>query len=112
MADVADCRMEYNEALAAERKAQKAYRRVAHLKMNPTEPRSDEDEKLLKHSPKSWKKRYKTKAAARKQAKKEYDDAQKSLEAFKEEDAKGFLRENDIQRNGSQYTSLWSNLPT
>ena len=63
--------MEYNEALASESLVKSSYKRVKFLKANPTVQKSDADNKLLKHTLVQWRKRYKTKVAARKAAKKE-----------------------------------------
>ena len=110
-ADMAESRLEYNEALASEGAVKINYKRAKFLKDNPTVQKTPSDAKITKHTVIQWRKRYKTKVAERKAAKKEYDEAQKAMESFKEEDAKGHVRENDIQKHGSQYRTVWSHLP-
>ena len=65
----------------------------------------------MKKSVAKWKKRLATKKTERKQARKDYEEAHKSFEAFKDEEQRGHVRDNDIQKQGSQYKTKWTHLP-
>ena len=54
---------------------------------------------------------WQAKRTARKAAKKEVDEAYKALDTHKEDESKGFVRENDIVKVGTQYKASWTHLP-
>ena len=58
-----------------------------------------------------WETEWQAKRTARKSAKKEVDEAYKALDAHKDDEIKGFVRENDIIKVGTQYKASWTHLP-
>lgn len=49
--------------------------------------------------------------SARQNAKKEMDESYKAFDAHRDEEAKGFVKENDIVKIGTQYKANWTHLP-
>ena len=109
--DVTESQEWYNEAVVEEEKAKTDFRRRKFLRENPSEVSTDNDRRLIGRETTYWKKKYKKMISKRKAAKKECDEAFKALESHKEEESRGFERENDIQKIGSQYKTLWTHLP-
>ena len=77
----------------------------------PVSQRSAADRKIMVKTLIQWKKRWTDKKSDRKQARKEYDEAHKAFEAFKDDEQRGVVRDNDIQKQGSQYKTKWTHLP-
>ena len=102
---------EYNEAIIEEDENKTSYKRRAFLKENPKAVKTSADRKLCDHETSWYKTNLDAAKAKRKTAKKEVDEAQKALDSHKEEEAKGFQRENDIQKIGNQYKTSWTHLP-
>lgn len=109
--DVTESQEWFEEAVIEEEKAKVDFHRRKFLRDNPAEVKNENDRRLVAKETTYWKKRYKKFTAKRKAAKKECDEALKALETHKDEEAKGFERENDIQKVGSQYKTLWTHLP-
>lgn len=110
-ADLKEARIEYLEAVEVEQRVkQKCQRRIA-LRTIDAASHTAADKALMKKSAAQWKKRHKEKIAARKQARKDYDDAHKALDSFREEEQRGHVRDYDIQKIGSQYRTKWTHLP-
>ena len=59
----------------------------------------------------TWKKRYRDKATERKTARKDYDEAHKAFDAFREDETRGHIKDNDITKHGTQYKTKWTHLP-
>ena len=109
--DVAETQEELNTAILQESAAKTAHKRRKFLKENPTEIKTPKDRDLCS-KPTSWyHDDWKAKSTVRKNAKKEYDEAAKALESHKDDELKGFVKENDIQKVGSQYRTMWTHLP-
>ena len=111
LTDYAEAQEEYNQAILVEAEAKKKYKRRKFLKENPKEVKTKEDRTLVQRETSQYHTDWRTLVDKRKAAKKESDEAYKSLEAHKDEEAKGFVRENDIQKVGSQYKASWTHLP-
>ena len=109
--DLAEAQEEYNAAILAEADAKKDKRRRIHLQTHPKDVKSKSDKNLMKHDEKHWENEWQNKRTARKAAKKEIDEAYKAFDTHKEEESKGFVRENDITKVGSQYKASWTHLP-
>ena len=110
-ADLTESRLEYLEAVSTEKRVKEKYKRRLELRSSTTQ-RVPTDRKLMKHSVSVWKQRYRKKASERKTARKEYEEAHKAFESFKDEEIKGHIRENDVQKQGSQYRAKWTHLPS
>ena len=109
--DYQEAQENYNLATLEESKAKLDYKRRKFLKENPKETKSKQDKQLVTKETSVYHTEYRTKMKARQAAKKEADEAYKALEEHKDEEAKGFVRENDIQKVGSQYKASWTHLP-
>ena len=103
---------DYNAAILEEEDAKKDHKRRAFLKENPKAVKTAEDRKLCGHETTWYKNLWDTAKTKRRAAKKEADEAQKALDGHKEDEAKGFQRENDIQKIGNQYKTSWTFLPS
>ena len=109
--DYSEAQEEYNAAILEESKAKTDFKRRKFLKENPKTKMSKTDKELASKETSHWQKIWEDKKTARRNAKKESDEAYKALETHKDEEAKGFVRENDIQKVGSQYKTSWTHLP-
>lgn len=109
--DVTEAQEELNTAILEESSAKTAHKRRKFLKDNPKEIKTKADKDLCLKATSIYHTEWKEKSVIRKAAKKEYDEAAKALEGHKEDELKGFVRENDIQKDGSQYKTLWTHLP-
>ena len=109
--DLRESQQEYNDAVILEEAAKVDYQRRKFLKENPKEVKSEEDRALCKKGL-TWYKTEKDRLRGnRKTAKKDYDESIKALDGHKDEEANGFIRENDIQKIGNQYKANWTHLP-
>ena len=109
--DLAEAQEEYNAAILAEADAKADKKRSQHLKQHPKEIKSKADRNLMKKDPSIYETEWAAKRTARKAAKKEVDEAFKALDTHKEEENKGFVRDNDIVKIGTQYKASWTHLP-
>ena len=109
--DLAEAQEEYNAAILLEADAKVELRRYRHLKAHPKDIKSKTDKNLMKKDETHWETEHQTKRTARKAAKKEVDEAFKALDTHKDDEMKGFVRENDIVKVGSQYKASWTHLP-
>ena len=110
-ADLAEARVEYCNAVKIEKEAKEAYKRRMALRSIPAAQHNAADKKLLEKTVAKHKQRWNRKRQDRKAARKEYEEAHKSFEAFKDDEQKGLVRDNDIQKHGSQYRTKWTHLP-
>ena len=109
--DVAESQEELNTAILEESAAKSAHKRRKFLKENPKEIKTAADKSLCAKNVTHYYDDWKAKSAVRKTAKKEYDEAAKALESHKDDEVKGFVKENDIQKVGNQYRTMWTHLP-
>ena len=109
--DLAESQEEYNAAILAEVDAKADLKRHKYLKLHPKEVKSKADRNIMKKDLSVYEADFQAKKAARKAAKKEVDEAFKSLDTHKEDENKGFVRENDIVKVGTQYKASWTHLP-
>ena len=86
-------------------------KRYQFLRKNSKVTKSKADKKLLAKDEAHWESEWQAKRTARKSAKKEIDEAFKALDAHKDDEIKGFVRENDIVKVGTQYKASWTHLP-
>ena len=109
--DYQDAQQEYNLAILENSNAKKDWQRRQFLKDNPTEVKSAADKKLVAKSVTEYHTIWQDKKKTRRSTKTELDEAKKALETHKDEEEKGFIRENDIVKMGSQYKANWTHLP-
>ena len=110
--DLREAQEEYNDAILEEDEAKTSHKRRAFLKENPKAVKTAADRKLCGFETSWYKTNLDAAKAKRKTAKKEVDEAQKALDSHKEDEAKGFQRESDIQKVGNQYKTAWTFLPS
>ena len=109
--DVTEAQQEYTTAIQKEQVAKADYQRRQFLKDNPKEVKSAADRALVRRETSHYKSEFDALRKKRKEAKKEADEAFKALDTHKEEESKGFVRENDITKENGQYKTLWTHLP-
>ena len=109
--DYAEAQNDYNAAILEESSAKIDKNRRKHLRDNPKEVKSKADKTLVSKELSHYSEIFDAKRKARKEAKKEVDEAYKALESHKDEEIKGFVRENDIVKVGTQYKASWTHLP-
>ena len=109
--DVAESQEELNTAILKESSAKADYKRRKFLKENPKEIKTSADQSLCSKQTTWYHDDWKAKSLVRKNAKKDYDEAAKALDSHKEDELKGFVKENDIQKVGNQYRTMWTHLP-
>ena len=91
--------------------AKTQHKRRKFLKDNPKENKTAADKSLCGKTTTHYHDEWRAKVAVRKIAKKDYDEAAKALESHKDDELKGFVKENDIQKVGNQYRTMWTHLP-
>ena len=109
--DYTDAQLEYNSAVLEDSSSKADYKRRKFLKDNPLEVKTKADKTLVAKEVTHYYDLWQTIKQRRKDAKKEMDEAKKALDSHKEEEAKGFVRTNDIVKVGSQYKAHWTHLP-
>ena len=109
--DVAETQEELNTAILEESSAKATHKRRKFLKDNPKEIKTTADKNLCAKNTTHYYDEWRAKNAIRKTAKKDYDEAAKALESHKDDELKGFVKENDIQKVGNQYRTMWTHLP-
>ena len=109
--DYAEAQADYNAAILEESSAKVDRNRRKHLQDKPKDVKSKADKVLVTKNLSHYQDLYDAKKKARGEAKKELDETYKSLESHKDEELKGFVRENDIVKVGSQYKASWTHLP-
>ena len=111
MIDYQDAQQEYNRAILENSNAKKDHHRRQFLKENPSEVKTAADKKLVAKCVTDYYNTWQEKKKIRRAAKTEVDEAKKALDTHKDEEEKGFVRENDIVKIGSQYKANWTHLP-
>ena len=109
--DLRESQQELNDAILEESAMNVDHKRRKYLKENPKEVKSSKDKALCAKETSWYKGELERLKTARRAAKKEFDEATKALDAHKEDESKGFVRENDIQKVGNQYKATWTHLP-
>ena len=109
--DVTEAQQEYTDAILQEQAAKADVKRRQFLKDNPKEVKSAADKALVKRETSHYQSEYDKLKKKRREAKKEADEAFKALDAHKEDESKGYVRENDITKENGQYKSMWTHLP-
>lgn len=109
--DVTEAQQEYTDAIIQEQAAKADFKRRQFLKDNPKEVKSAADKALVKRETSHYQAEYDKLKKKRREAKKEADEAFKALDAHKDDESKGFVRENDIIKENGQYKSMWTHLP-
>ena len=109
--DVAETQEDLNNAILEESAAKTAHKRRKYLKENPKEIKTSADRNLCSKQVSHYYDDWKAKNTVRKTAKKDYDEAAKALDSHKDDEIKGFVKENDIQKVGNQYRTMWTHLP-
>lgn len=109
--DLKEARIEFTDAVKSETKVKEKYQRRLALRTIAPAQQSNADKLLMEKPVSKWKKRLRKKINARKQARKDYEEAHKALDSFKDEEQRGHVRENDIQKQGSQFKTKWTHLP-
>ena len=109
--DVTEAQQEYTDAILQEQAAKADAKRRQFLKDNPREVKTAADKILVKRETSHYQTEYDKLKKKRRDAKKEADEAFKALEAHKDDESKGFVRENDITKENGQYKSMWTHLP-
>ena len=109
--DYQEAQQEYNTATLEESSAKADLKRRKFLKENPKEVKSKADKQLVAKETSVYQTEWEAKRKTRREAKKELDEAYKAFDTHREEEAKGFIKENDITKVGSQYKANWSHLP-
>ena len=109
--DVTESQEDYTKAITEEQQAKADLKRRQYLKNNPKEVKSRADKNLVGKETSFYQTEYDKCKKKRREAKKEADEAFKALDAHKEDESKGFVRENDITKENGQYKSLWTHLP-
>ena len=106
-----DSRIEYLEAVKKENLVKTKYMRRKEIRQLPDARLSAMDRRIKTRSVAKWKKRYRTASQARKTARKDYEEAHKAFDAFREDESRGHIRDNNIIKQGSQYRTKWTHLP-
>ena len=109
--DYSEAQQEYNTATLEESSAKADLRRRKFLKDNPKEVKSRADKNLVARDTSHYQTEFEAKRKLRRDAKKELDEAYKAFDTHRDEEAKGFVKENDITKVGSQYKANWTHLP-
>ena len=109
--DYTEAQQDYNTATLEESSAKADHRRRKFLKENPKETKTKADRKLLAYDVDYYYDIWQAKRKTRQNAKKEMDESYKAFDAHREEEAKGFVKENDIVKIGTQYKANWTHLP-
>ena len=109
--DVSETQEDLNTAIMEESAAKTQHKRRKFLKDNPKESKTAADKALCAKTTTHYHDEWRAKVAVRKVAKKDYDEAAKALESHKDDELKGFVKENDIQKVGNQYRTMWTHLP-
>ena len=109
--DYADAQNDYNAAILEESGAKVDKNRRKHLRDNPADIKTKADKNLVSKKLSHYQEVFEAKRKVRRDAKKELDETYKSLESHKDEEIKGFVRENDIVKVGTQYKASWTHLP-
>ena len=109
--DYADAQNDYNAAILEESGAKVDKNRRKHLRDNPADIKTKAVKNLVSKKLSHYQEVFEAKRKVRRDAKKELDETYKSLESHKDEEIKGFVRENDIVKVGTQYKASWTHLP-
>ena len=109
--DYTEAQQEYSNATLEESSAKADLKRRKFLRENPKEVKSKADKQLVTKETSAYQTEYEAKRKLRREAKKELDEAYKAFDTHREEEAKGFVKENDITKVGSQYKANWTHLP-
>lgn len=109
--DYQEAQQDYNNATLEESSAKIDLKRRKYLKENPKEVKTKADRTLVSKETTVYQTEFEAKRKIRRDAKKELDEAYKAFDSHREEEAKGFIKENDITKVGSQYKATWTHLP-
>ena len=109
--DYTEAQQDYNTATLEESSAKIDLKRRKFLRENPKEVKSRADKTLVARETSHYQTEWEAKRKARREAKKELDEAYKAFDTHRDEEAKGFVKENDITKVGSQYKANWTHLP-
>ena len=109
--DYTEAQQDYNNATLEESSAKADLKRRKFLKENPKEVKTKADKALVAKETSAYQTEWDAKKKARREAKKELDEAYKAFDTHRDEEAKGFIKENDITKIGSQYKANWTHLP-